>query len=200
MQLQNLAWNLPSEPGTAAYASIIDPNDTSRNFDHPGSNAYLYYTRFREGLEGGGNVMKRDLVRVPIQFTANSLQTQRRTVPLKRCVSASGHTATTTACPSGYRDDGSIGNLQITADASLSMRSLYECRFSDSKPFFSTSKTCEYAGDGRYNLRFVGYLHSAPDSNCSPLFRCLVGGDRFLSLDSKCEGQGMDGTLGYTCR
>jgi Bacterial Ig-like domain (group 2) len=56
----------PGAGGTAgsfAYASIIDPDDTSTNFEKPGRTAYMYYTRFNDNTEN------RDLVRVPVIIT-----------------------------------------------------------------------------------------------------------------------------------
>jgi hypothetical protein len=49
--------------GGVAYASIIDHDDTTINFETPGRTPYLYYTRFND------NVENRDLVRVPIIIT-----------------------------------------------------------------------------------------------------------------------------------
>jgi len=49
--------------GSFAYASIIDPDDSSTNFESPGRTAYIYYTRFNDNTEN------RDLVRVPVLFT-----------------------------------------------------------------------------------------------------------------------------------
>jgi len=49
--------------GSFAYASIIDPNDTTTNFEAPGRTAYIYYTRFNDNTEN------RDLVRVPVLIT-----------------------------------------------------------------------------------------------------------------------------------
>jgi hypothetical protein len=45
------------------YASIIDHEDTTINFERTGRTAYLYYTRFNDGG------LDRDLVRVPITFS-----------------------------------------------------------------------------------------------------------------------------------
>ena len=47
-----------------AYPSLIDPSDTSRNFEITGQQAYLYYTRWHAGTS-----LDRDLVRVPTEFT-----------------------------------------------------------------------------------------------------------------------------------
>jgi len=49
------------EPGGVGYASLIDPSDTSRNFERTGQRPYLYYTHWHR--DSG-----RDLVRVPIKF------------------------------------------------------------------------------------------------------------------------------------
>lgn len=49
--------------GSYAYASIIDPDDTSVNFETPGRTAYIYFTRFNDNIED------RDLVRIPVMFT-----------------------------------------------------------------------------------------------------------------------------------
>lgn len=55
-------WWVTDLPGEAlAYPSLLDPNDTSRNFEITGRQPYLYYTRFHSGLD-------RDLVRVRIEF------------------------------------------------------------------------------------------------------------------------------------
>jgi len=51
------------EPATVAYASIIDHNDTTTNFERAGRTAHLYYSRLNEFN------IPRDLVRVPITFT-----------------------------------------------------------------------------------------------------------------------------------
>jgi hypothetical protein len=54
---------LPGE----AYPSLIDPDNTSRNFEKTGQRPYLYFTRMHPyTFENQG--LDRDLVRVPIQF------------------------------------------------------------------------------------------------------------------------------------
>jgi len=50
------------EPVAIGYPSIIDHEDPTTNFEHPGRTPYLYYTRPNGGLD-------RDLVRVPLTFT-----------------------------------------------------------------------------------------------------------------------------------
>lgn len=48
--------------GGSLYASIIDHNDTTRNFEQAGQNCYLYYTKWNSGT------YDRDLLRVPVTF------------------------------------------------------------------------------------------------------------------------------------
>ena len=48
--------------GGSLYASIIDHNDVTRNFERPGQSCYLYYTKWNSGT------YDRDLVRVPVTF------------------------------------------------------------------------------------------------------------------------------------
>ena len=48
--------------GGALYASIIDHNDVTRNFEQPGQTCYMYYTKWNSGT------YDRDLVRVPVTF------------------------------------------------------------------------------------------------------------------------------------
>lgn len=53
------------------YATLIDHDDTSRNFEYSDDTAYLYYVRFHNlGAVGESNYpYARELVRVPIQFS-----------------------------------------------------------------------------------------------------------------------------------
>jgi hypothetical protein len=58
----------PDLPGEILlYPSLIDPNDSSRNFEKTGRRPYLYYSRWHTYTpENQG--LDRDLVRIPIQF------------------------------------------------------------------------------------------------------------------------------------
>ena len=56
-----LPWTSNPPGDILVYPSIIDPLDTTRNFETSGKTAYLYYTRWHTGLD-------RDLVRRPIEF------------------------------------------------------------------------------------------------------------------------------------
>lgn len=55
-----------SNADVLAYPSLIDHNDTSRNFEVTGREAYLYYTRWHAPLIYG--TWDRDVVRIPIRF------------------------------------------------------------------------------------------------------------------------------------
>jgi hypothetical protein len=55
---------IDSTLGALAYPSLLDPEDLSRNFETPGQQPYLYFTRFNDGVGG----LNRDLLRVPVQF------------------------------------------------------------------------------------------------------------------------------------
>jgi hypothetical protein len=46
------------------FPTVIDHQDSTTNFERPGRDVYLYYTRFNEGYW-----LDRDLVRVPLTFT-----------------------------------------------------------------------------------------------------------------------------------
>ena len=53
------------QQGGIYYPAIIDHSDTSRNFERPDQEAYLYFTKWNSGA------YDRDLVRVPIRFKKN---------------------------------------------------------------------------------------------------------------------------------
>ncbi len=48
--------------GGSNYASIVDHNDVTRNFEQPGQTCFMYYTKWNSGT------YDRDLVRVPVTF------------------------------------------------------------------------------------------------------------------------------------
>ena len=62
-------WSAPApvsvgglDPSSTPYSSLLDPADTSRNFENTGREPYLYYTQLHKGLD-------RDLMRVRIGFS-----------------------------------------------------------------------------------------------------------------------------------
>ena len=67
-----LTWSGPAAitgtpPGRISYPSLLDPDDTSRNFENSGQTPYLYFTRFNNG-----SGLDRDLLRVQITFNGSS--------------------------------------------------------------------------------------------------------------------------------
>jgi hypothetical protein len=64
---------LPSDSGckrpALGYASLIDPDSPSRNFDDIGDTAYLYYTRFH--LKDCHLTLDRDLGRMPVRINSS---------------------------------------------------------------------------------------------------------------------------------
>lgn len=54
----------PAGTDPLIYPSVLDPDDTSRNFEVVGKRADLYFTRWNPDPDG----FDRDLVRVPIEF------------------------------------------------------------------------------------------------------------------------------------
>lgn len=59
------------------YASLIDPNSPSRDFETTGQFAYLYTTRFNQS----GNYLDRDLIRIPVEFFPTAAAASAARVP-----------------------------------------------------------------------------------------------------------------------
>ena len=53
--------------GGSLYPSIIDHNDTTRNFEQAGQSCYLYFTKWNSGT------YDRDLLRIPVTFNKNNV-------------------------------------------------------------------------------------------------------------------------------
>ncbi|MBC8184624.1 hypothetical protein H8E88_26310, partial [candidate division KSB1 bacterium] len=62
--------------GGVLYPEIIDPADTTRNFENPGQEPYLYFTKWNEAA----NSLDRDLVRVQVRFSQDSIAVTEFTV------------------------------------------------------------------------------------------------------------------------
>jgi hypothetical protein len=58
-----LWWTAGNDVDRIGIASLLDPDDPSRNFETTDDQAYLYYTRWH-----AGTIYDRDLVRVPVRF------------------------------------------------------------------------------------------------------------------------------------
>jgi hypothetical protein len=76
------AYGVPLPQGRLTNPSLLDPTDTSRNFENTGQMPYLYFTIWHNGLD-------RDLVRQKIVFTKlTSVDNQAPTVPTGLTASA----------------------------------------------------------------------------------------------------------------
>ena len=62
--------------GGILYPEIIDPSDTTRNFENPGQDPYLYFTKWNQASSS----LDRDLVRVQVHFSTDSLVVTEFTV------------------------------------------------------------------------------------------------------------------------
>ena len=55
--------------------------------------------------------------------------------------------------------------------------------------------------EGGVSAGIMGYIWESAGSSRIPLYRCVVtnatGVDHFVSVDSQCEGQQIEGVLGY---
>ena len=60
----------PEESPSVAYATVIDHDDPTANFESPGRTPYLYFTRFN-GTTIRAAGLNRDLIRVPMIITAH---------------------------------------------------------------------------------------------------------------------------------
>jgi hypothetical protein len=57
------------DPLKAPYPSLLDPRDTSRNFENTGQTPYLYYTQLHGGLDN-------DLMRAQLRFSGAPAKAQ----------------------------------------------------------------------------------------------------------------------------
>ncbi|MEV6413985.1 LamG domain-containing protein [Kribbella sp. NPDC051718] len=107
---------------------------------------------------------------------------------------ATDHTTTADNPPAGYRYEGAQGWL-TKASGVAGTQPLYSCRDGVDN-FLSNQSDCE----GKLALGAVGNVWSqVPDGLAStPVVRCSLNGQRFISLSTSCEGQTLERTLGYT--
>jgi hypothetical protein len=98
--------------GGSNYPSIIDPTDTTRNFEQSGQTPYLYYTKWNSGT------YDRDLMRIQIQFNK---------------VSVSSFTVTTT----GNQADATPGDgvCKIVGGSACTLRAALE--ESNARPIYN---------------------------------------------------------------
>ncbi|WP_157780444.1 LamG-like jellyroll fold domain-containing protein [Leifsonia xyli] len=104
--------------------------------------------------------------------------------------------------PAGHVLEMTLGQLAKVIpgqDAPLGSRALYICAYGLGKNMLSTYQNCEGTGAAS---RLLGYGWPSAESvpkqySAREIFRCRVGTDYFVSLQSNCEGQINEGSRGF---
>jgi len=68
----------PGDDPYLLYATLLDPNSPSQDFETSGKTGYVYFTRFNRPQ---AEPLDRDLVRVPVEFFQTPAEAQAATVP-----------------------------------------------------------------------------------------------------------------------
>ncbi len=103
--------------------------------------------------------------------------------------------ASGTSAPAGYALEGALGTVNTVSGAGT--HPIYQCRVGGWDYMTSLSPTCE----GTTVVGVIGYLYDSPPSAANhPIRRCRVAGNgnHFDSPTSNCEGQIVEGILGYS--
>ena len=130
-------------------------------------------------------------------LTSRQVVPPRREGALSRYSGSAGHWTTSGSVTSGFTVESSLG-FSLQSASSLTT-AVYECRPAvGAGHFTTTSSLCE--GTVNIPLRLEGWLFTSPPP--SPLtgtavYRCRAGIDHFDSTASGCEGQIVEGLLGY---
>ena len=98
-----------------------------------------------------------------------------------------------TAIPAGYRFETPLGGLVPVGTAGT--RPMFGCLRNDVDAFTSVDPACE--GTTRLGELGASYVDQPTGVTTMPLYRCAVNGQRFDSNSATCEGQTVDGLLGY---
>lgn len=105
----------------------------------------------------------------------------------------SDHRSTMWIAPTGSTVEGVLGKLYSSATPGT--HPLYMCKVGKDT-FTSSDVNCE----GKSYVTRLGWIYSAKPSGVStrPIFRCrTTTGEHFDSVEANCEGQAVDGPLGY---
>jgi hypothetical protein len=97
------------------------------------------------------------------------------------------------ASPAGYRFETPLGRTLPAGTAGT--HPMFSCLINNVDAFTSIDPNCE----GATKLGELGssYLDPPAGMTTMPVYRCLFNGERFDSNDPACEGQKVDGLLGY---
>jgi serine/threonine protein kinase len=103
--------------------------------------------------------------------------------------------------PSGYVDEGPLGDLLASANEAPNTMGFYLCQVTGDNPYYfsSTRADCE----GLKVIALEGYIYAYPPQGVASkaLYRCTTNTpihSKYDSFDANCEGSGTsDGRLGY---
>jgi hypothetical protein len=103
--------------------------------------------------------------------------------------------------PSGYVDEGPLGDLLATANEAPNTMGFYLCQVTGDNPYYfsSTRADCE----GLKVIALEGYIYAYPPQGVTSkaIYRCTENSpihSKYDSFDANCEGNGTsDGRLGY---
>ncbi|HEY4453774.1 MAG TPA: serine/threonine-protein kinase [Pseudonocardiaceae bacterium] len=103
--------------------------------------------------------------------------------------------------PSGYVDEGPLGDLLASANEAPNTMGFYLCQVTGDNPYYfsSTRSDCE----GLKVIALEGYIYAYPPQGVTSkaLYRCSANTpihSKYDSFDPQCEGNGTaDGRLGY---
>lgn len=177
-------------PGS--YDILQDSTTSAFNFASVGDTAYLYRCKNNGGLS-------RSIVRHAVALSGGGPSpspTPSPSVtlnPIFRCVLAGKHTVSQSSSCDGGHNEGELGCL--AAAATGDSNPLYVCQNGDDQ-LQTVLTDCE----GLPMVGSLGWIWPSPSSLANiPLYRCIKTGsiDHFLSVSSECEGQTIEGLMGY---
>jgi subtilisin family serine protease len=116
----------------------------------------------------------------------------RATLNRYRNLSTGDH-ASATSPPGGYALEGGIGT--VNTSAAPGTHPIYQCLVGGRDFMTSLASNCE----GTQFIGVIGFLYdSPPGPGNTPVRRCRIGSEHFDSPTSNCEGQIVEGILGYS--
>ena len=100
---------------------------------------------------------------------------------------------TAAAVPPSYAYEATLGYLLETGGPGRT--ALYSCRAGGTDQFLSADPGCE----GREGLGREGFVYASPPASeeTVPLYRCKTASHHFATARADCEGQTVEGLMGY---